>query len=243
MNLLISCIQLPYRGGTNLKILSITTSSPICGVAILEDNNLIKEINLNNGLTHSETLMPIIKQILDETNLNLNDIDLLSVDVGPGSFTGIRIGVSTVKAFVDSLGLNAVGISSLEALSLNAKSSGVICSLVDAKKGNVYNEIFEFTSGQALPRRNASFDNINDLLEELKNINPEYDITFVGNGALTNKDVILESLPNSKFIENNDLSAVNIGLYGLARFQSGNLPSIEPLYLRKTDAEQKLGNG
>lgn len=223
-----------------MKILSITTSSQICGVSILEDKNLIKEIILNNGLTHSETLMPIIKQILEETNLSLNDINLLAVDIGPGSFTGIRIGVSTAKAFVDSIGITAVGISSLEALSLNAKSTGVICSLVDAKKGNVYNEIFEFTPEQSVVRRKASFDNIDNLLQELKSINPKYDITFVGDGAVQNKDKILQLLPTSKFIENNNLCAKNIGLYGLARFQSGNLPRIEPLYLRKTDAEQKL---
>ena len=66
-----------------MKILSITTSSKICGVAILEDTNIIKEINQDKGLTHSETLMPLIKQILDETNIKLTDIDLLAVDIGP----------------------------------------------------------------------------------------------------------------------------------------------------------------
>ena len=224
-----------------MKILSITTSSPICGVAILEDSNLIKEINLNNGLTHSETLMPLISQILDETNLKLDNIDLLAVDIGPGSFTGIRIGVSTAKAFVDSLGLKAVGISSLEALSLNSKSSGIICSSIDAKKGNVYNEIFEYTSEQVLPKRNASFDSIDDLLLELKNISPEYNITFVGDGAIAHKDKILNTLPKSSFIEDNDISALNVGLYGLNQFKTGNLSDIEPLYIRKTDAEEKLG--
>ena len=69
-----------------MKILSITTSSKICGVAILEDNNVIKEINQNNGLTHSETLMPLIKQILEKANLNLKDIDLIAVDIGPRFF-------------------------------------------------------------------------------------------------------------------------------------------------------------
>lgn len=69
-----------------MKILSITTSSKICGVAILENNNVIEEINQNNGLTHSETLMPLIKQILEKTNLNLKDIDLIAVDIGPRFF-------------------------------------------------------------------------------------------------------------------------------------------------------------
>jgi tRNA threonylcarbamoyladenosine biosynthesis protein TsaB len=104
-----------------LKILSVDTSSNICSVAILEDKNLIKEISLNNGLTHSEKLMPIIKQILEELKINLQEIDLLVCDKGPGSFTGIRIGTSTVMAFSDSLNIKSIGISSLEALAYNVK--------------------------------------------------------------------------------------------------------------------------
>ena len=69
-----------------MKILSITSSSSICGIAILEDEKVIKEVNLNNGLTHSESLLPLISQVLDETNLQLKDIDLLAVDIGPRFF-------------------------------------------------------------------------------------------------------------------------------------------------------------
>lgn len=103
-----------------MKILSIETSSKICGVAVLEDTTILKEISLDNGLTHSETLMPIIKQILDNLNLSLKDIDLIVCDKGPGSFTGIRIGIATAKAFSDSLDIPSIGISSLEALCYNA---------------------------------------------------------------------------------------------------------------------------
>ena len=125
-----------------MKILSITTSSKICGVAILEDTNIIKEINLDNGLTHSEALMPLIKQIFEETNLTLWDMDLLISDIGPGSFTGIRIGIATIKAFADSLNIPSIGVSSLDSLTYNSQNMGVICSLIDAKKNNVYCEIF-----------------------------------------------------------------------------------------------------
>ena len=121
-----------------MKILSIDTSSKICGVAVLEDGNLLKEILQDNGLTHSETLMPIIKNTLESLNLSLNDIDLIVCDKGPGSFTGIRIGVATTKAFSDSLGIPAIGVSSLETLAYNVQDNGVICSLIDAKNDNVY---------------------------------------------------------------------------------------------------------
>lgn len=223
-----------------MKILSITTSSPICGVSILEDCSPIKEITLNNGLTHSETLMPIIKQILDETNLKLSDIDLLVSDIGPGSFTGIRIGISTIKAFADSLDIKTIGINSLEALSYNITDYGIICSLIDARKDNVYSEIFEKINENHIIRRNSSFENIDNLLLELKNLELDYDITFVGNGAINYKEKILNYLPNSKFSDTNDLSATNVGIAGFYNYKKGTFSDIEPLYLRKSEAEQKL---
>lgn len=221
-----------------MKILSITTSSPICGVALLEDSHPIKEINLNNGLTHSEMLMPIIKQILDETNLTLNNIDLLVCDIGPGSFTGIRIGISTIKAFADSLGIKSIGINSLEALSYNIKS-GIICSMIDAKKDNIYSEIFENDSENHIIRRNPSFDNIDDFITELKEIEPNYSITFIGDGAINHKEKILTYFPNSNFVTCNNLSAINVGIAGFHYASKNIFSDLEPLYLRKSEAEKK----
>lgn len=223
-----------------MKILSITTSSPICSVAILEDFSPIKEISLDNGLTHSETLMPIIKQILEETNLELNDIGLLVSDIGPGSFTGIRIGIATIKAFSDSLNIKTIGINSLEALSYNVKNRGIICSLIDAKKDNVYNEIFEDSNENHIVRRKASFENIDSLLLELQKLNLEYNLTFVGNGSVNYKEKISNYLPNSKFTSRNNLSATNVGLAGFYNYKNGIISDIQPLYLRKSEAEQKL---
>ena len=87
-----------------MKILSITTSSKICGVAILDDVTVIHEINLNNGLTHSESLMPLIEDILNVCSLSLTDINLIAVDIGPGSFTGIRIRNCDCKSFCRQFG-------------------------------------------------------------------------------------------------------------------------------------------
>ena len=224
-------------------ILSITTSSKICGVAILEDTSIIAEINLENGLTHSESLMPLIEKISAQTNLSLSNIDLLVSDIGPGSFTGIRIGVSTIKAFSDSLGIPCIGVNSLDSLTYNCSSNGIICSLIDAKKNNVYCEIFENIlnfSFNHFVRRKASFENIEDLLLELKNINPNYDITFVGDGAISYKNIILEYLPLSKFAQNNNLSASKVGFAGFYNYTSGTFQDAMPLYLRKSEAEKKM---
>ncbi len=157
-----------------------------------------------------------------------------------GSFTGIRIGVATVKAFSDGLGIKTIGISSLEALSLNSDPNNVICSLIDAKRENVYSTIFEFTDSQSIVRRNATFENINDLLSELKDLKLEYNIVFIGDGAINYKDKILEALPNSVFADNNTISAKNVGLCAYAYSLNNIYPSIEPLYLRKSEAERNL---
>lgn len=126
-----------------MKILSIDTSSDICSVAILEDDSLIKELHIDDIKTHSEKLMPLISNIFTECNLNLDDIDLIACSKGPGSFTGIRIGIATVKAFADSKSLQAIGISSLDGLAYNVENKGLTCSIIDARNNNVYFGLFE----------------------------------------------------------------------------------------------------
>lgn len=224
-----------------MKILSIDTSSNICGISILEDTNLLKEVSQNNGLTHSQNLMPIIKNTLEELNITLNDIDLIVCDKGPGSFTGIRIGVATAKAFSDSLNIQSIGVSSLEVLAYNSVEDGVICSLIDAKNENVYAGVFEKIDDNFILRRNFSTENIYELLSEFKE--SEYSITFIGDGAINYKDAILSVLPNKcKFVENNELSAFYLGLAGLAHLKNADYSDLNPLYLRKPQAERMLEN-
>ena len=179
-----------------MKILSIDTSSKICTVAVLENERLLKEYSQNNGLTHSETLMPIIQNVFNDLNISLKDIDLIVCDKGPGSFTGIRIGVATALGFSDSLSIKAIGISSLEALAYNVKNDGVICSLIDAKNDNVYVGVFEKIDKNYILRRKFSAEKIMNVLNEFKSA--EYNVTFVGDGALTHKDLIISTLGNLK---------------------------------------------
>lgn len=218
-----------------MKILSIDTSSKICSVAVLDNKNVLKEENLNNGLTHSESLMPLIEQILIDTNLALKDINLIVCDLGPGSFTGIRIGVATTKAFRDSLNIPTVGVSSLEALAYNLKTDTIICSLIDAKNENVYLEVFEKEVNNYNSIYPATFSNIDEFLLNLSN---KYkNITFVGDGALNYKNKILKYFPTSTISDCNDLSAVNLALAGLSKFKKSEFSNLEPLYLRKSSAE------
>ncbi len=221
-----------------MKILSIDTSSSICGIALLEDDRIIKEISQNNGLTHSETLMPLIQNLFTSQNMQLKDIDLIVCDKGPGSFTGIRIGIATAKAFSDSLNINLIGISSLEALAYNVKENGVICALIDAKNDNVYVGVFENIDGNYILRRNFSVENIYDILKELQI--PTYPITFVGDGAIAYKKQIMDHISDIRFSEKNELSAYSLGLAGYVHFKNGDSDDLLPLYLRKPQAERML---
>ena len=129
-----------------MKILSIDTASNICGVSILENKNPICTLDSDTGRTHSENLMPMIDSAFKKTNFSLNDIDLIVCDKGPGSFTGIRIGIATVKAFVDSKNIDFVGIDSLLNLAYNVKKvygdnfSGLVCSIIDCKNKSLLSQ-------------------------------------------------------------------------------------------------------
>lgn len=220
-----------------MKVLSIETSGKICGISILENKKAIKEITLDNGLTHSETLMPIIKKAFDEANRKIKDIDLIVCDKGPGSFTGIRIGIATAKAFSDALNIKTIGISSLEALCYNVENSSIICSLIDAKNENCYWCIFENLDGKYLLKRNFDLTNINDILVELKNLNLKCDLTFTGDGAINYKNKIIEVLPKSQFCEK-PISPTKLALCGLTHCETEKTKEdLLPMYLRKSQAE------
>ena len=126
-----------------MRILAIDTSSPICSVAILENDNLIDEINLDDGRTHSENLMPLIDSILKRNNLDIKDIEMISCCVGPGSFTGIRIGVATIKPMAEILNIKIASVISLEVLAKNVENTETIVSLIDARNNQVYCGIFD----------------------------------------------------------------------------------------------------
>ena len=220
-----------------MKILSIDTSSKLCAIAVLENSKLIKEYSLDNGLTHSEKLMPMICDCLKNLNLKISDFDLFVCDKGPGSFTGIRIGVATVKAFSDSLNIPSIGISSLETLAYNVKEKGLICSLIDAKNNSAYWCLSNLSNDYSL-ETNFEADTISDILNKLPmNSSP---ITFVGDGTISYKEEILNKFPNARFSENNEISAYNLGLIGLKYYKNKIESDVLPLYLRKSQAERIL---
>ena len=153
---------MPHRKDVIMKILAIDTATDLCSVCILATDNISAEKTLDTINTHSVELMPLIDNILKANNLSLNDIDLFACDKGPGSFTGIRIGIATIKAFCDVSKKPCIGISSLEgfAYSNEFDSSYLICSLVNANHENVYYGLFEKSTDKLIQLEDFSFNSI-----------------------------------------------------------------------------------
>lgn len=212
-----------------MKILCIDTSSTLCSVAILENTNLINKLELNNGLTHSETLMPLIKELFDKSILSLKDINLIVSDIGPGSFTGIRIGVATCKAFSDSLNIPCIGVSSLEVLAYNIKNDGLICSTIDCKNDNCYFALYELSNGNYTVLEQPCAKTVQEVLDLLDKKYTNKSIKFIGDGIPTKST-------------NCYLNIENLGIAGFKKFESTEVinENVLPLYLKKPQAQKQL---
>lgn len=233
-----------------MKILSIDTASNICGVSILENTNLICKLDQDTGRTHSENLMPMIQQAFKQSNLALKDIDLLVCDKGPGSFTGIRIGIATVKAFHDSLSIPCIGVNSLEALAYSVKKEGFIVSIIDCKNDNCYFALYELRNSNYVEIIAPTTDTIVNALnlcnhylsdnttDNLKNTS----ITFIGDGAEIYKDFIYQKFKKCilETSENNLLNSYCVGLAGLDKWKENKFEDVLPLYLKKPQAQRQL---
>ena len=218
-----------------MKILAVDTTSDICSVAILENDETIDEINLNNGKTHSENLLPIIDEILKKNKINLSEIDLISCCTGPGSFTGIRIGIAVIKAFAEVNNIPIVSVTSLETLARNDNSNLTKVVLIDARNNQVYSGVFN-KNYEMIENYNA--DDIEVIINDLKKYE---EVVCIGNGAILHKDKLKENLQNVKFIEENKQCAACGGKIAFKKYKEENLQTADtllPVYLRKSQAER-----
>lgn len=234
-----------------MKILSIDTASNICGVSVLENKKLICNLDTNTGRTHSENLMPMIKNAFEKSNLTLEDIQLISCDIGPGSFTGIRIGVATVKAFNGSLGIPCIGINSLESLAYNIKNdikeNELICSLIDCKNDNCYFALYEKKNDILENLIEPQAESIESCLSILKSycedtLETNF-LTFIGDGSVVFQNKIKEVFLNANFANSssNILNSYSLGLAGFDKYQCNtDIQEILPLYLKKPQAQRQL---
>lgn len=165
-----------------MKILAMDSSAKAASVAIVEDDKILGEVFLNCGLTHSVTIMPSVEWLLDMTGLKVSDIDRIAITEGPGSFTGLRIGMAALKGLAWACDIPCVGVSTLETIAQGASSAdGIICAVMDARANQVYNAMFEVKDGKLSRLCEDRAITIPELLSELSD---KENVTFAGDGAL-----------------------------------------------------------
>ena len=232
-----------------MKILAVDTSSKNCSVAIVEvdenkNYNIIAFENSDDEKTHSQKLMPIVDKVFKEHNLTLKDMDLLACCVGPGSFTGIRIGIATMKAFADVTNIKTVSVTSLESLSYNIEEDGIIIPIIDCKNNNVYSAIFSKENNTYKQIGKNISDNIDNAISLYKANAENKNITFVGDGSILYKDLLNSRLSNKLIFSNkNTQSSISLAKCAYDKYLEGlygDSNNLSPLYLRKSQAERAL---
>ena len=165
-----------------MKILALETSATAASVAVCEDEVLIAQSFQRTGLTHSATLMPMLEAMLKNAGLALDEMDLIAVASGPGSFTGLRIGVSAAKGLAWPLNKPCAGVSTLEAMAWQMSGmEGVVCAAMDARRQQVYNALFDMQDGKPIRLTSDRAISLEDLGAELANIKKTQ--ILVGDGA------------------------------------------------------------
>lgn len=215
-------------------LLLIETATSVCSAAISESSVILAESVNFDGFKHAENLMPMILQALEKSKRNLKQLDAIAVSAGPGSYTGLRIGVSTAKGLCYSLGIPLIGISTLEILSNgfrkeNPDFKGLLCPMIDARRMEVYTALFE-NDGKRRINDEPMIVETGAFAELLEN----HQIAFFGDGAEKCKDLISNS-SNAHFGFNTQLFAANMELPASVKFERKefeDLAYFEPEYLK-----------
>ena len=225
-----------------MKLLAVDSSAKTASVAIVDGSSLLSECFVNAGLTHSRTLMPMVDNALTQADLRINDIDAFCVNAGPGSFTGIRIGVAAVKGLALSSDKPCAGISTLEAAAYNfVDENCVVCVSMDARCNQVYTALFRCENGAVERLCDDKAVSIDDLRSELSDY--EEKIILAGDGAEICFNSFRDTLPNVSLAAENRRYQRAYGA-ALAAVNNKELlrPSAElaPVYLRLPQAEREL---
>ncbi len=224
-----------------MKLLAVDSSAKSASVAVFEDNKLISECFVNNGLTHSKTLMTMVNNALKQADLTVNEIDNFAVNVGPGSFTGIRIGVAAIKGLAFNGNKPCVGVSTLKSMAYNfIDEDCYVCCSMDARCNQVYCAVFEIENKIIKTVIEDKAESIDEFYNDINLLSKDKKMYLVGDGA----EICFEKFNDSRFIlpSENRLyqRAYGTGLAALFDDKFTDSSLIEPVYLRLPQAEREL---
>ena len=226
-----------------MKILAFETSAKAASVALLENGKLLGESYQNTGLTHSQTLMVMAEDLLKACNLKARDVEAVAVAAGPGSFTGVRIGVAAAKGFAWGAELPCYGVSTLEAMARNlGVHRGYVVPAMDARRNQVYTAIFHAEKGVLSRLEEDMAISLQELAEKIKNF--QEPVFLVGDGALLCYNTLLEEVPGLVLPPEHRMHqrAAGVALAAQAMADagdSGNGAELTPNYLRLSQAERE----
>jgi len=222
-----------------MRILAVDTAAKSCSVAIMAAGSLSAELITLKDETHSKHLMELIHKVLGMAGFRVGELDGLAVTIGPGSFTGLRIGVSTVKGLAHALNKPVVGVSSLDAIAWQcADRSHLICALLDARKGEVYSATYRFENDTLTQKSLENATAPEAAVEGLKE-----PCVFIGSGAqLYRRNItnVLGNLANFAPEDQNIIRASSVGFLSMEKFKThdtSEAAGLVPHYIRKSDAE------
>ena len=227
-----------------MKILAFDGTAKVATVAVAEDDKILASQTVDNGLTQSELLLPMAEDMLKSLKLSFSDIKLFATSVGPGSFTGVRIGVSLIKGLAFGRGIPCVGVSTIEALAENLRGiRGIIVPCMDARRSQVYSAIFSCDGEKITRLTEDRAIALSILKEELKAYEGK-DIYIVGDGYVVAKSFLEKAgtriceTPESLILEN----AASVAKVAKRRYDAGewvNESQLSPVYLRMPQAERE----
>ena len=225
-----------------MKILGIDTSTKFCNLALIKDEDILIEYTIN-GLKkkHSSILMPAIKDLLKIMNLKMEEINGIAISIGPGSFTGLRIGLGVAKGLSYACSLPLLGVPTLEAMAFSLKEIPyLICPVLESKKDEIYDVVFR--GGDSLHRvMDYKCEDIQSLLVRLSPLKEK--IVFLGDGIKKYRDIIKEKIGKDALFIDSQLNlsvATSIAFLGLNKIKKGeedDISTLSPFYLRKSEAE------
>lgn len=230
-----------------MYILGIETSTNMLSVGLSDDNNVLVEININTGTTHCVNLMNSVKSVLEFSKININEIGLICVDKGPGSFTSLRIGISCVRQFSQMLGIPIVTLNSLDVLAKNISDKDkIIFSCIDGSKNRIYLSIYDnnYNNSRSIER---NLDISPEMLLERTSLYKERELILIGTGFLRYKEFFLER--NSSIKDKFDMNILhyplvrNVISLGHLKYKSEggeNFFNVLPEYIRKSEAEENI---
>ncbi len=227
-----------------MKVLAIDTSSAVASAAVVEDNVLLGEYILNHKKTHSQKIMVMVERLMDDLELTVRDIDVFAAAVGPGSFTGLRIGVATVKALAHSVNKPVVGVGSLEGMAYNLPyAEHIIVPIMDARRNHVYTASYIWDE-DGFKELSAPEDlSIEECVESCGEL---LETIFVGDAVEMHREYITERLGERAFFapasaaQQRAGSVAAIATEKAKRGETMNYAELVPFYMKKSQAEREL---